>query len=65
MVNMVGAPIDERAGLFGRALALVHESRKRTGRPHWLIVDEAHHMFPGEWAANGLAWGETMAARYW
>ncbi|HEY3826134.1 MAG TPA: HAD family hydrolase [Bryobacteraceae bacterium] len=54
-VNMVGVPVDERAGLFGRVLALVHESRMRTGRPHWLVVDEAHHMFPGEWAANGVS----------
>jgi hypothetical protein len=22
--------------------------RLRTGRPHWIIVDEAHHMFPAE-----------------
>ncbi|HSH29796.1 MAG TPA: hypothetical protein VK971_07810, partial [Thiohalobacter sp.] len=23
--------------------------RARTGRPHWLIVDEAHHMLPSTW----------------
>jgi hypothetical protein len=23
--------------------------RIRTGRPHWLVVDEAHHLLPGHW----------------
>src|SRR5262249_23286140 len=25
------------------------ELRVRTGRPHWLIVDEAHHLLPASW----------------
>jgi len=27
----------------------VQELRARTGRPHWLIIDEAHHMLPESW----------------
>jgi hypothetical protein len=23
--------------------------RAKTGRPHWIVVDEAHHMLPAEW----------------
>jgi hypothetical protein len=23
--------------------------RSRTGRPHWLILDEAHHLMPADW----------------
>lgn len=49
-VNFVGVSIEDRTALFGRVLALVQEHRLRNGRPHWLIVDEAHHMFPSEWA---------------
>lgn len=52
-VNLVGALLDDRPTLFGRILALLQEHRRRTGRPHWIVVDEAHHMFPGNWAAMG------------
>jgi HAD superfamily hydrolase (TIGR01484 family) len=51
-VNLVGVPMGDRASLFGRVLALVQEHRLQTGRPHWLIIDEAHHMLPAEWAAT-------------
>ena len=23
--------------------------RARTGRPHWIVIDEAHHVFPASW----------------
>ena len=26
----------------------------RTGRPHWLVVDEAHHLLPAEWEPGPL-----------
>jgi hypothetical protein len=29
--------------------ARIRELRARTGRPHWLIVDEAHHAVPANW----------------
>ena len=51
-VNLVGVPVEDRSGLFARVLALVEEHRTRTGRPHWVIVDEAHHMLPTTWAAT-------------
>jgi hypothetical protein len=25
------------------------ELRARTGRPHWIVIDEAHHLLPPEW----------------
>ena len=24
-----------------------------TGRPHWIVVDEAHHLLPADWQADG------------
>jgi len=29
--------------------------RGRTGRSHWLIVDEAHHLLPAKWEPGALA----------
>jgi len=50
MVNLVGVPMTDRAGFFASLLTLIQDRRLRQGRPHWLIVDEAHHMLPSEWA---------------
>ena len=48
-VNLVGVPMADRVGVFARVLALIYQRHLQTGRPHWLVVDEAHHMFPADW----------------
>lgn len=50
VVNLMGVAVDERPVFFDRLLPRILEMRMTTGRPHWLIVDEAHHMLPREWA---------------
>jgi hypothetical protein len=30
-------------------LTRIHDLRAKTGRPHWLVVDEAHHVLPADW----------------
>jgi len=39
-------PASQRPESFARLLAALAEFRVRTGRPHWLVVDEAHHVLP-------------------
>ena len=51
VVNMLGIPLADRPGYFGRLLPRLQELRGQTGRPHWLVVDEAHHMLPAAWEA--------------
>lgn len=46
VVNLLGLPMDKRAGFFSELSAQITELRSRTGRPHWVVVDEAHHMLP-------------------
>ena len=46
IVNLVGLPLKDRPALFGALLPRLQELRTRTGRPHWLLVDEAHHLLP-------------------
>jgi HAD superfamily hydrolase (TIGR01484 family) len=52
-------PIDlpERQQYFRRLLPPLLDLKAATGRPHWLIVDEAHHFVPrhGGPALDGLA----------
>jgi hydroxymethylpyrimidine pyrophosphatase-like HAD family hydrolase len=38
----------DRPGYFAELRKALEGLRERTGRPHWLIVDEAHHVLPSE-----------------
>jgi HAD superfamily hydrolase (TIGR01484 family) len=49
VVNLVGLPIADRPPYFLALLPRVQELRARTGRPHWLVIDEAHHLQPAAW----------------
>ncbi|WP_230879861.1 HAD-IIB family hydrolase [Planomonospora sp. ID67723] len=46
VVNLLGVPLDDRPGFFEMLLPRLSAIRSRYGHPHWLIVDEAHHMMP-------------------
>ncbi|HKD38424.1 MAG TPA: hypothetical protein VKB78_16535 [Pirellulales bacterium] len=56
IANLIGVPIQDRPTIFLSLLAQIQELRTRTGRPHWLVVDEAHHVLPASWepAGSGL-----------
>jgi HAD superfamily hydrolase (TIGR01484 family) len=45
-VNMIGLKTGERPAYFAKLLPELAGLRARTGRPHWLIIDEAHHLLP-------------------
>lgn len=49
VVSLTGMPIPDRPPFFLRMLSQLLQMRSRTGRPHWLILDEAHHLMPAEW----------------
>jgi HAD superfamily hydrolase (TIGR01484 family) len=49
VVCLTGMPIPDRPPFFLRLLSQLLQMRSRTGRPHWLILDEAHHLMPAEW----------------
>ncbi len=46
---LTGVPIPERPAFFQQFLAGLTQLRARTGRPHWLLLDEAHHLIPADW----------------
>jgi hydroxymethylpyrimidine pyrophosphatase-like HAD family hydrolase len=46
IVNLLGIKLVERPAFFTELFARLTEYRARFGRPHWIIVDEAHHMLP-------------------
>ena len=47
--NLLGVPIEDRPSFFGQLLPKLQAMRARTGRPHWLVIDEAHHLLPAQW----------------
>jgi hypothetical protein len=50
IVNLIGLPTADRTDYFASLITAIQERRLRTGRPHWLVIDEAHHVLPSEWA---------------
>ena len=63
-VNLLGIPLADRPEFFGQLFPNLQAMRTRTGRPHWIVLDEAHHMLPAEWSHLGQALphslGETI-----
>ncbi len=49
VVNLMGVSLPDRPQFLDRLLPRLLEMRARVGRPHWIIVDEAHHMLPPQW----------------
>ena len=49
IINLIGVKMHDRPRFFASLLTRIQEKRLREGRPHWVIVDEAHHLLPSEW----------------
>ena len=54
-VNLLAIPLAERPAFFNELLSALLRLRARLGRPHWTIVDEAHHMLPADDVSSGIA----------
>lgn len=54
VVNLLGVDLEDRPGFFEGLMSRIQLLRAETGRPHWLVVDEAHHMLPKHVAAGPL-----------
>lgn len=53
VINMLGVAVEHRPEFFMQLLPALAELRGRSGRPHWLVVDEAHHMLPSAYTQAG------------
>lgn len=50
VVSLLGLSLENRPPFFENLLLALIEMRAKTGRPHWIIVDETHHMLHSSWA---------------
>jgi hypothetical protein len=49
VVNLLGVAMERQPAFFASLLPGLLELRSRTGRPHWIVVSEAHHLMPAGW----------------
>jgi HAD superfamily hydrolase (TIGR01484 family) len=60
VVNLLALPLEHRPAFFDALLPQVQRLRAQTGRPHWLMVDETHHLLPTTWDPGGLTLPQEM-----
>jgi HAD superfamily hydrolase (TIGR01484 family) len=46
VVNLLGCPLDDRPPFLRHLLERLRALRARVGRPHRVVLDEAHHLLP-------------------
>jgi hypothetical protein len=60
VINLMGVKLNDRPWFFMTLFARLRDLRARTGRPHWLIVDEAHHVLPSNWQPSDVSLPEVL-----
>jgi HAD superfamily hydrolase (TIGR01484 family) len=60
VVNLMGLALADRPAFFEELLPHIQELRAKTGRPHWIVIDESHHVLPAAWEAVGLTISQRM-----
>jgi HAD superfamily hydrolase (TIGR01484 family) len=48
VANLVGVSVIERPAVFHSLLGQLQAMRAKLGRPHWIMIDETHHVLPDE-----------------
>src|SRR5262249_31553792 len=46
VVNLMDLRVPDQPLFLQRLLPRLLEMRNATGRPHWIVIDEAHHLLP-------------------
>lgn len=61
IINLVGLPLSDRPSFFVTLLPRLQELRAQTGRPHFIIVDKAHHVLPATGEPASLTLPRALA----
>jgi HAD superfamily hydrolase (TIGR01484 family) len=62
VVNMLDVDLVDRPTFFDGLLTRLSELRAQTGRPHWIVLDEAHHLVPASRPAAALTLPRELRA---
>lgn len=60
VINLLGLPLADRPRFFESLLPTLLDLRARTGRPHWLILDEVHHLLPDHYVPARDLWPNAL-----
>ncbi|MBI4527886.1 MAG: HAD hydrolase family protein [Deltaproteobacteria bacterium] len=60
VANLVGLGFADRSAFLAGLLPRLQELRSRTGRPHWIVLDETHHVLPASWDPAVLTLPKTL-----
>lgn len=59
-INLLGIDLAERPDFFAQLIPNLQALRARSGRPHWIVVDEAHQLLPETWGHKASLLPETI-----
>ncbi len=54
-LNLLGIGVEDRPAFFSGLMGQLSALRADTGRPHWLMLDETHHLLPAALDAQSAA----------
>jgi HAD superfamily hydrolase (TIGR01484 family) len=60
VVNLLAVSLEERPLLNATLVARLRELRLLAGRPHWIVMDEAHHLLPADRRSDDPAQSEQF-----
>ena len=49
VINLLGIDVADRPSFLSELMPALSQLRVETARPHWLVIDEAHHLLPSAW----------------
>jgi HAD superfamily hydrolase (TIGR01484 family) len=60
VINTLALQLKERPDFFAKLLPEISRLRAKTARPHWLVIDEAHHLLPKSRDSQSLALSKDL-----
>jgi HAD superfamily hydrolase (TIGR01484 family) len=60
VINLLDVKLEDRPHFYLSLFARIQDVRAHTGRPHVLIVDEAHHVLPADWQPAAVSIPECL-----
>jgi hypothetical protein len=61
VVNLLGVLLHDRPGFLASLAGRLEAMRATLARPHWVVLDEAHHLVPASAPAFARDWRGTLA----
>jgi HAD superfamily hydrolase (TIGR01484 family) len=55
VISTLALKVEERPDFFAKIMPWISKLRATTARPHWLIIDETHHLIPNTRDSQSLA----------